>query len=137
MLRSLSSCCVSVEQVVDLRHCGNLLVVIVAQRFELVHQSLVLKCLRLDHCSLRLDYPTTVTVDCDDITDDVVIADPSTDSADVIADPSCPASLVHRTLQTSSVHYLYFASDQISSPRCIQISLLSSFQQLLNASFHC
>ncbi|KZV33409.1 hypothetical protein F511_02169 [Dorcoceras hygrometricum] len=29
---------------------------------QLVHQSLVLKCLRLDHCSLRLDYPTTV--DC-------------------------------------------------------------------------
>ncbi|KZV46615.1 sphingoid long-chain bases kinase 2, mitochondrial [Dorcoceras hygrometricum] len=26
---------------------------------QLVHQSLVLKCLRLDHCSLRLDYPTT------------------------------------------------------------------------------
>ncbi|KZV55373.1 receptor-like protein 12 [Dorcoceras hygrometricum] len=57
-----------------------------------------------------------VTVDCDDITADVIIADPSTDSADVTAaDPSCSASLVHRTLQTSSVHYLYFASDQISS----------------------
>ncbi|KZV45389.1 hypothetical protein F511_05553 [Dorcoceras hygrometricum] len=26
---------------------------------QLVHQSLVLKCLRLDHCRLRLDYPTT------------------------------------------------------------------------------
>ncbi|KZV24182.1 hypothetical protein F511_03499 [Dorcoceras hygrometricum] len=32
-----------------------------------------------------------------------------------LLDPSSPASLVHRTLQTSSVHYLYFASDQISS----------------------
>ncbi|KZV38608.1 hypothetical protein F511_04979 [Dorcoceras hygrometricum] len=33
----LVSCCVAVEQVVDLRHCGNVLVVIVAQRFELLH----------------------------------------------------------------------------------------------------
>ncbi|KZV52903.1 abc transporter family protein [Dorcoceras hygrometricum] len=108
------------------------------------------------------------TADCDDITANVIIADPSscllillTSVADhnffqsamlmssllitassirnaltssslipaflnnsYLLDPSSPASLVHRTLQTSSVHYLYFASDQISSSRCIQIYLL-------------
>ncbi|KZV18742.1 hypothetical protein F511_37165 [Dorcoceras hygrometricum] len=43
-----------------------------------------------------------LTADCDDITADVIIADPSTDSAEVTAaDPSCPASLVHHP----SIHF--------------------------------
>ncbi|KZV43910.1 hypothetical protein F511_11718 [Dorcoceras hygrometricum] len=76
-------------------------IAIAGKRFlRLVVQTLVLKpgdmmCLRLV-VQLVVTIPfeslclQLLTADCDDITVDVIIADPSTDSADVTAaDPSC------------------------------------------------